>query len=330
MTEPVKTFSRRLPRRRRSNELDDARRVAKHFGTDHHELELSFLDDTVDLAELVWHLDEPLADLSALGFLALSSSPPTRHRRPLRPRRRRTLRRLPKHQAAALVCALRGYPAPLRARRGRLGAPGRRHAGAPRGRSRAARPAERLLAMSGKLDDGAARGSTAARSPASTAARRARGRSTSSDGVSDDPLAATLYLDAQLGARRRHAPLLRPRLDGALPRGPRAIPRPPPRRMGSNHPATTLKVRRDTTKYVLKRSRAAALLPDWPSTSQRSASSAGLESGWFTAQTGRRRRRVPASSRVPAYGAYLDRRHRVASRSATRRRIATAVASSPC
>ncbi len=29
-------------------------------------------DHAVDLAELVWFLDEPLADLSSLGFLALS------------------------------------------------------------------------------------------------------------------------------------------------------------------------------------------------------------------------------------------------------------------
>ncbi len=39
--------------------------------TDHHELELSLADAHVDLAELVWHLDEPIADLSALGFIAL-------------------------------------------------------------------------------------------------------------------------------------------------------------------------------------------------------------------------------------------------------------------
>jgi asparagine synthase (glutamine-hydrolysing) len=46
--------------------------VSSVFGTDHHELELSFLDDSVDLGELMWCMDEPLADLSALGFEALS------------------------------------------------------------------------------------------------------------------------------------------------------------------------------------------------------------------------------------------------------------------
>ena len=72
MTEPVKTFASASARRATDNELADARFVAEPLGTDHHELELSFADDTVDLAELVWHLDEPLADLSALGFHALS------------------------------------------------------------------------------------------------------------------------------------------------------------------------------------------------------------------------------------------------------------------
>src|SRR5206468_12221778 len=54
------------------NELEDARLVANTFGTDHRELELSFHDEAIPLEELVWYLDEPLADLSALGFHALS------------------------------------------------------------------------------------------------------------------------------------------------------------------------------------------------------------------------------------------------------------------
>jgi asparagine synthase (glutamine-hydrolysing) len=72
MRDPVKTFSIGFSEAGWANELDDARRVAQMFGTDHHELELSFADDVVDLDELVWHLDEPIADLSALGFYALS------------------------------------------------------------------------------------------------------------------------------------------------------------------------------------------------------------------------------------------------------------------
>jgi asparagine synthase (glutamine-hydrolysing) len=68
---PVQTFSIGFTEAGEDNELADARRVAHYFGTDHHELELSFGADTVDIAELLWHLDEPVADLSALGFYAL-------------------------------------------------------------------------------------------------------------------------------------------------------------------------------------------------------------------------------------------------------------------
>jgi asparagine synthase (glutamine-hydrolysing) len=66
---PVETFS--VGFAGATNELSDARLVSSAFGTNHHELELP-LDHEVDLSELVWHLDEPLADLSSLGFYALS------------------------------------------------------------------------------------------------------------------------------------------------------------------------------------------------------------------------------------------------------------------
>jgi asparagine synthase (glutamine-hydrolysing) len=72
MSDPVQTFSIGFREAGEGNELADARLVAEHFGTDHHELELSFAEETVDLGELVWYMDEPLADLSSLGFLALS------------------------------------------------------------------------------------------------------------------------------------------------------------------------------------------------------------------------------------------------------------------
>jgi asparagine synthase (glutamine-hydrolysing) len=45
--------------------------VSQALGTDHHELELSVTDAQVDLAQLSWQMDEPLADLSSLGFLPL-------------------------------------------------------------------------------------------------------------------------------------------------------------------------------------------------------------------------------------------------------------------
>jgi asparagine synthase (glutamine-hydrolysing) len=72
MAEPVKTFSVGFLEAGPENELARARAVAAHYGTDHHELELSFAQQQIDLNDLVWALDEPLADLSSLGFLALS------------------------------------------------------------------------------------------------------------------------------------------------------------------------------------------------------------------------------------------------------------------
>ena len=78
MSEPVKTFSVGLAGAAADNELADARYVSSVFGTEHHELELELNDGGVDLEQLVWHLDEPLADLSSLGFLALCSSPAVR------------------------------------------------------------------------------------------------------------------------------------------------------------------------------------------------------------------------------------------------------------
>jgi asparagine synthase (glutamine-hydrolysing) len=68
----VKTFSVGFVEAGAANELSDAREIAARFGTEHHELELSLAEANVDLETLVWHLDEPLADLSSLGLLALS------------------------------------------------------------------------------------------------------------------------------------------------------------------------------------------------------------------------------------------------------------------
>jgi asparagine synthase (glutamine-hydrolysing) len=69
MTEPLKTFS--VGFAGADSELGDARRVADWNGADHTELEVTLDTGAEDLQDLVWHLDEPLADLSALGFLPL-------------------------------------------------------------------------------------------------------------------------------------------------------------------------------------------------------------------------------------------------------------------
>jgi asparagine synthase (glutamine-hydrolysing) len=71
MSEPVKTFAVGFEGAGEGNELPAARRVAAHYGADHHELELAPQTDHETLATLAWHMDEPLADLSSLGFHAL-------------------------------------------------------------------------------------------------------------------------------------------------------------------------------------------------------------------------------------------------------------------
>ncbi len=69
---PVKTFSIGFVEDADANELGDARRVAQRLGTDHHELLTSATEHPELLDEALWHLEEPIADVSFLGFLLLS------------------------------------------------------------------------------------------------------------------------------------------------------------------------------------------------------------------------------------------------------------------
>jgi asparagine synthase (glutamine-hydrolysing) len=71
MNEPVKTFAVGFEDAGKASELGDARRVANALGADHYEVELPLRSPAAQLQEMAWHLDEPLADLSSLGFLAL-------------------------------------------------------------------------------------------------------------------------------------------------------------------------------------------------------------------------------------------------------------------
>ncbi|MDX1502956.1 MAG: asparagine synthase (glutamine-hydrolyzing) [Thermoanaerobaculia bacterium] len=64
MGEPVKTFSIGFDEGGYS-ETGYARRVARHFGTDHHEF-VVHADAVEVLPKLVWHYDEPFADPSAV------------------------------------------------------------------------------------------------------------------------------------------------------------------------------------------------------------------------------------------------------------------------
>ena len=71
LEKPVKTFAVGFVDSS-VNELPEAQTVADALGTEHHTLELSMKSPALDLENLVWHLDEPLADLSAIGFGELS------------------------------------------------------------------------------------------------------------------------------------------------------------------------------------------------------------------------------------------------------------------
>src|SRR5580704_8371170 len=70
--QPVKTFSIGFVEDAEANELSDAKRVAQRLGTDHHELLTSATEHPELLDEALWHLEEPIADVSFLGFLLLS------------------------------------------------------------------------------------------------------------------------------------------------------------------------------------------------------------------------------------------------------------------
>ncbi len=196
MSEPVKTFAIGFSDEGGDNELADARFVAETLGTEHHELELSYESDVVDLPDLLWHLDEPVADLSALGFHALSRMAAEHVTVALSGQGADELfGGYRKHRAAALVGRWQRTLGPAARPLGRLAGhlPGRAAAAIA-----AADPVERLLATSGQLDPELraelVRGPIADVPPG--APERAI-RAMLGD-VADDPLPAMLYLDGQL------------------------------------------------------------------------------------------------------------------------------------
>jgi asparagine synthase (glutamine-hydrolysing) len=259
--QPVKTFSVGFAEDNKYNELADARYVSSVFGTDHHELELSFVDDSVDLAELVWSLDEPLADVSALGFEALSRLASQHVTVALSGQGAdELLGGYKKHRAASLVAAWNRLPGPVREAGAAIAirSPGPLRRG---GRTLAAPNAvDRVIEMSGRLGGGVRealyrgplRGKTGA--AAFDAVREAAA------GVLDAPLPATLQIDAQLAlvdlmlhyfdrASMAHSLEVRvPFLDHHMVEYCARVP-------------GDLKVRRLRTKYVLKRA-AKGIVPD--------------------------------------------------------------------
>jgi len=281
--EPVKTFSVGFCETGADNELEDARTVARHLGTDHHELELSFSEASVELDDLVWFLDEPLADLSSLGFLALSQLAVQHVTVALSGQGAdELLGGYAKHRAATACAHWRRLPAPLR----RAG-----EAAAARGPARARRiartfaasnPVDRLLGMSSRLEPSVL--ATLFRDgggvDAEAAARHAVAERLGD--VADDPLPATLYIDGQLAlvddmlhyfdrASMAHSLEVRvPFLDHELVEFCATIP--------ARH-----KIRRLETKAVLKHA-ARGLVPDRIIDKRKVGFFNSSVGGWFSAQ----------------------------------------------
>jgi asparagine synthase (glutamine-hydrolysing) len=195
---PVITFAVGF-REDEANELADARRVAETFGCEHHELELSVTENALELDELVWHLDEPIADLSALGFDVLSRLAAQHVTVALAGQGADELfGGYTKHRAAAQIRPFLALPAAVRGGLAALPWPSAR---LRRGFEALAAqdPSGRLLTMSGRLMN-------------SSRSALYRGGLTNvpvdnvwstieavRGGVDGDPLATTLYLDARLG-----------------------------------------------------------------------------------------------------------------------------------
>jgi asparagine synthase (glutamine-hydrolysing) len=301
MGEPVKTFSVGFREAGEGNELADARLVAEFFGTDHHELELSLHDQQLDLAQLAWYLDEPLADLSALGFLGLSQLASQHVTVALSGQGAdELLGGYTKHLAAALA---QRVPSPLRA-----GA--RLAAGRPGRLGRAARtlaatdPTARLLAMSGHVDGGLR--SRLYRPPLSetSGTEAARAVADRLDGFEGTPLATTLYLDGQLAlvddmlhyfdrASMAHSLEVRvPFLDHELVEYCATIP-------------DELKVRRLTRKYLLRRV-AKGIVPERVLEKKKVGFFIGTMGTWFQAQTSGVIGEIVLDE-SPRYADFLDR-----------------------
>ena len=230
MSQPVDTFA--VGFAGEDSELPDARRVADALGADHHELEVALDTDPDELARLIWHLDEPLADLSSLGFLALSA---------LRRRARdggavRARARTSCSAATASTASPRSpstgaaCPAPsARAPAPRSGAGPAAPAGW-RTRWRRRTPPRACWPRAGSSTPSCAASSSAARwrsTPAPPSACCADG-SRGAPGAA--PARGRALPRRAARARRRHAHVLRPRVDGVLARGARAVPRPRARR----------------------------------------------------------------------------------------------------
>jgi asparagine synthase (glutamine-hydrolysing) len=198
MDQPVSTFA--VGFAGEDSELADARRVSAHCNADHHELEVPMASDPDDLARLVWHLDEPLADLSSIGFLALSELASQHVTVALSGQGADELfGGYRKHRVASLATHWGSAPRPARALASGALARGPGRARRLLDALSAPDAGTRLLASSGlvqpELRDGLFSGALAEHADAATAV--VGGHLTAVPGAT--PVEAALYLDAKLG-----------------------------------------------------------------------------------------------------------------------------------
>ncbi len=281
--DPVRTFSIGFVEDGERNELADARRVARLFGTDHHEIELSMADQSVALEDLIWSLDEPVAELSSLGFLALSELAAQRVTVALSGQGAdELLGGYRKHRAASLTAAWKQLPRPAQWLGETLASCTPLESSRALRTLRARDPVERQLAMSGLLGDGLRHRLLRGPLAAITGDPAREAVSTVLGGLGDDPLPTTLYLDAQLAlvdnmlhyfdrTSMAHSLEVRvPFLDHHVVEYCARVP-------------AGLKVRGLTSKYLLKRA-ARGLLPDSVIHKRKVGFFRGSAHGWLGAQ----------------------------------------------
>ena len=150
---PVETFAIGFTEAGRDMELEDARMIAQRFGTVHHEVELSFDDEVVSLPDLLWHLDEPMVDISSIGLYALSKLAAQHVTVALSGQGAdELLGGYKKHRAAALIDYWSRLPRPLRTAALAVGRRSRMSGARAFATLEAADNVGRQLAMSGRVD----------------------------------------------------------------------------------------------------------------------------------------------------------------------------------
>jgi asparagine synthase (glutamine-hydrolysing) len=260
MSQPVKTFTVGFRDTGVANELEDARRIASHLGADHHEVELSLDDRRLDLEHLIWHMDEPVADLSSIGFLAVSELASEHVKVALCGQGAdELLGGYKRYRAAALAARWHKLPSIVRVTGRRVANIGPKRLQRSMSIVDANSAADQILLMSGHMTN-SARGRLLCGPLADSDGSSARRVLDRLDG-NTNTLSAMLSIDGQLGlvddmlhyfdrfSMARSLEVRVPFLDHSVVEYCAALP-------------GGYKVKGLTTKYVLKRA-ARGLIPDW-------------------------------------------------------------------